>query len=373
MRAFVLFCVLACAPRPEEPCVIVRVPGATVVGEPVVIHHTGKCPGLFAANALRTDEQFSAQVADAGVLQLSSLPAGLYGLEDARSRFRSFVIYSELSTAERRLPARCFTLGFVDGGFGCDDRLVSSQGVGPPQFPDAAVDLRSGETLYGHFDRCGVPFLRGYLNRFSDAGIIRAAACSYDANFAWASPTDLTRVLPDGGLLVDQFPGPTNYVAMRFVGNHGLVVLGGLPNLTFGHFWCRTESVFSNLLCERYFSQFYPQNMVGSHVLSSTGTAFGPNRNSLGSWWSNVRELGPMEDSPGNCASIGLEASNGIGFRLERADSELCIMVDENGAYGVTYPQEQGVDATIRAAGFVGPYLWASDWTTTSLFRIPGR
>lgn len=371
MRTLLLFCVFACAPRPEEPCVIVRVPGATTLGEAVIIRHTGKCPNLFAANALRTDERVSALVTDAGVQELRNLPAGLYELEDNTSRLRSFVVYNELSTAELRLPRRCFTLGIVDGGFGCDDRRATPGRVGPSEVPDGG-GVVSG-VIHGHFERCGLPFLEGRLNTAPDSGALKAASCSEAGVFAWGSSTTLTRTLPDGGARVDQLPAPTAYLALRFVGNQGMVVTGVQAADYLAQFWCRTASSVGELECDRFVADSYANSSVGFNILSSTGTSFGANRNYLGTGLTNIRALPPMEDSPGTCGSTGLELDHGFGFRFESSDSELCVMVDETGAYGVRYPQEPEVEFTIRAAGFLGPYLWASDWTTTSLFRIPGR
>lgn len=361
-----------CAPKPPETCTLVALPSAVIAGSPATVEFTGRCTEFSVRNAFRREVPIQPSEFGDHSAVFADLPAGLYELRDGEGWFLSFVVYQPLSTEpELQIPARCFVLGIVDGGFGCDDRrYVIDAGFGPREVPDGgypALDKYAVE-VYGHFERCGRPVLRGFLNTPPDSGILTSAACSKTGVLAQSSTSHLTRTLDDGGSRVDGLPFATSHTWLRFV-DESLMLLGARADQDYGQYWCKTDSALGDLTCEKFAANALPQATVGFDMLASTGTAFGDNVNYLGSERSNMRVLPPLSKSRQSCGSIGLEFAHSIGFRFDFDEYQLCVHVDEGGAYGVRHD-----GSSLFTGGMLGPYQWVSLRTgTTLLHRIPGR
>ncbi len=374
MRLAWLLVVTACAPKPPEPCTLVALPSAVIAGSPAVVEFTGKCPAFSIRNALRREQLIEPSEFGATSVSFANLAPGLYELGDGEGWFLSFVVYEPLSTEpEVRIPARCFLLGMVDGGFGCGDRRYGlDAGFGPREVPDGGyvpVDQYYRSEIYGYFERCGRPIMRGFRSTVPDSGVLTSAACSSGGVFAQSSASHLTRTQEDGGSRVDELPFPTTVsVAMRFVGER-LMLWGARGDELFGQYWCKTESALGELVCARYFNNAVPQAAVGFDLLFSTGTAFGRNVDYLGSDPANMRALPPFLKSTESCYSGGLELAQSIGFLFDFDDYQLCVHVDEGGAYGV-----RNDGSELLTGGILGPYQWVSLGSgSTVLYRIPGR
>lgn len=364
---------LACSPPPAKNCELTRpLLGAVVAGAPFVVEFSGACKAWEVRNSLRLDETTAPSIVGQSSVSFTDLPTGLFELTYDGKATASFLVYQELSNPSLVVPARCWTFGFLDGGVACGDRRYSPDaGFGPREVPDGGYEALGGHSIeesIGHFERCGRPFLRVFTNTPADSGITKGAACSGSGVLAIGSSTQLERFALDGGTRIEDLPFPTTTLSMRFV-DEQLLIIGGRYDAPFGNYWCTSSSAMSDLTCENYSLAAYPQASIGLDVLSSTGTAFGANTNFLGRNVAALRELSPLMGSSGLCGNFGVGLMNGIGFRIEGDDFELCILVDETGAYGVRRPQRDA----FKAGGFEGPYLWASDKDTTSTYRLPGR